>query len=762
MKKTIRIGLIILSITVSLFVLTAILIPLVFEPNNYRDAIAHQVKQKTGRTLTLGNIELSLFPWIGVQLSDMTLSNAPGFLPVKTAILKKLKLHFKLLPLLKGEIHVGEITLDGLTVSLARNKKGETNWQDIQNILNQGTSAISNQNKVKNSLPAEPNVTLKRSDDNFTLPDFTIENIHLNNSQVSWNDAIKKVTYQINQLELNLGLFQSQKFAPLDASFHFTSDQPEASGTIQLSSTIDINPLTQVIRLRETKLREIIQSKTIPGGSLDIKSKAKAINLFIEKQLLEVNELETRAYNTQINSTARITSLFNNPAYQASIEIPAFSPRKLLQSLKLAIPASSDPKVLTHFDFKGEVTGNTQALKLKPLNLKLDSTHMTGEIQVQFKKRPLITFNLNTDQLNLDRYLPANKKSTKKVSAYSAASPKKTSIKQASIPYHLQPNTTAPHPSPYMRVSLTKPDAVTRNKAFRYKKPSHALAALTQFDLNGILLIKKLTVNQLQLQQVRMPVKNRNGVMRLNPLTANLYQGISRSDITINSNKDQPEFKLNQQLSNVQLAPLLKDLLGEAKASGKANISARLSSKGLTAASMTSGLNGTAQFNLVDGEVKGIDIPKMKRQLESTLKQQAVPEPSEEATAFSDANGTAVIRNGIITNNDLRATLSHARIGGKGVVSLPANSIDYTLLVKFTSEASAQSGTPYDQMDKAPLPVHIRGALNDPSIKADYQALLNDLATRELRKHESRIKKQLEDEVNKKITNELEKLFNKK
>lgn len=762
MKKPVRISLIVLSSLLGLFILLALLLSFMFDPNNYRDTITHQVEQKTGRILTLGNIELSFFPWFGVHISDIELSNATGFSPPQTASLKTLKLHVKVLPLLKGKIQVGEITLDHLTVSLARNKMGMTNWDDLLHNLQQDVPPKPIDTMARESHPVE-----KKSNDiqeetstantNLALPLFTIENISVNNAEFDWIDAKKNLKYEIKKLNLNLGALQTQKFAPLDASFKFTSNQPKANGSIQLTSTIDVNPISQIIRLRDMTLRETIQSKLIPGGVLDIKTQAKAINLLIKKEILEITELESRTYNTQINTTTRITSLFTNPTYEASVKLTEFSPRKLAQLLKIQLPASNDPKVFDSFMLNTQIKGDTHTLKLKPVKLKFDSTSVVGDIQIQFNRKPLITFNLAADQLDVDRYLPPTKKH----------SGKKQSKKISTTPTPFQNRVSTQksnkiNTSPYIQTSLTRPKPATQNKPIQFKSPTHALAGLTKFNLDGMLRFEKLKVNKLRLQKVSTPVKNKNGIMELSPLKTNLYQGTSRSHIIVIANRAQPQFKLKQQLTHVQLAPLLKDLLGEAKASGKTNITANLTTKGLSEASIKSNLNGNATFNLVDGEVKGINIPEMKRKIETALKQQAAPQETKETTAFSDVNGSAVITNGIISNKDLRATLSHARIGGMGQVSLPANTINYTLLVKFTSEATAQSGTPYDQMDKAPLPIHIRGPLNDPSIKPDYDALLSDLATRELRKHETRLKKQLEDEVNKKITNELEKLFNKK
>jgi len=64
---------------VALFTVAAIAIFLFFDPNDYRDRIAEEVRRKTGRDLVIeGDLELSFFPWFAINIGKTSLSNAPG------------------------------------------------------------------------------------------------------------------------------------------------------------------------------------------------------------------------------------------------------------------------------------------------------------------------------------------------------------------------------------------------------------------------------------------------------------------------------------------------------------------------------------------------------------------------------------------------------------------------------------------------------------------------------------------------------------
>ena len=69
----------IVAVLVILVIGAVIAVPLVIEPRDVADELAARVKQQTGRDLVIaGEPQLSLFPWLGVDVSDLTLSQPAG------------------------------------------------------------------------------------------------------------------------------------------------------------------------------------------------------------------------------------------------------------------------------------------------------------------------------------------------------------------------------------------------------------------------------------------------------------------------------------------------------------------------------------------------------------------------------------------------------------------------------------------------------------------------------------------------------------
>ncbi len=54
-------------------VIAAMVLPMVIDPNDYREQIQKAVKDKTGRELDInGDLSFSVLPWVGVGINDVS------------------------------------------------------------------------------------------------------------------------------------------------------------------------------------------------------------------------------------------------------------------------------------------------------------------------------------------------------------------------------------------------------------------------------------------------------------------------------------------------------------------------------------------------------------------------------------------------------------------------------------------------------------------------------------------------------------------
>ena len=131
MKPFLKISVWIVGLILVLILAAAIILPLLVDPNDYRDEIAAAAQKQTGRELKLeGDLSLSVIPWLGVEIGRASLSNAPGMGDEALVAFEGASVGVKLMPLLGRRLVVSQITLDGARFNLYQGPNGN-NWDDL-------------------------------------------------------------------------------------------------------------------------------------------------------------------------------------------------------------------------------------------------------------------------------------------------------------------------------------------------------------------------------------------------------------------------------------------------------------------------------------------------------------------------------------------------------------------------------------------------------------------------------------------------------
>ena len=106
---------------------------LTFDPDDYRGRVAALVRETTGRELAIdGDVTVTLFPQLAVEVGAVRLAEREGFGPPPFASVSRADADIRLLPLLfRRDVEVGRFHLEGLAVELRRAADGTTNWGDL-------------------------------------------------------------------------------------------------------------------------------------------------------------------------------------------------------------------------------------------------------------------------------------------------------------------------------------------------------------------------------------------------------------------------------------------------------------------------------------------------------------------------------------------------------------------------------------------------------------------------------------------------------
>ena len=201
---------------------------------------------------------------------------------------------------------------------------------------------------------------------------------------------------------------------------------------------------------------------------------------------------------------------------------------------------------------------------------------------------PAITFALTLDQIDLDRYLPPPDSKQDAAGNGSGKSRAGSGCQR------------------YRETTCTGRET--------------AAGTLRRLNLNGDVRIARLKAFNLRSRDVQVQIRAKDGLLEISPLAAQLYDGAIKLDMKLDARKDTPRFSVKESLSGVQAGPLLKDLTGDDKLLGTADVKASLDGAGNNADEIINTLNGTAEFSFTDGAVKGVNIAALIRKAQSTLK----------------------------------------------------------------------------------------------------------------------------------------------
>lgn len=364
MKKLFKLLGFLVSAVFVLLIVLVVALTIFIDPNDYKDELTVLVKEQTGRELTIeGDLELSFFPWIGVEIGKVQLANAPGFGDAPFARVEQAGVKIELLPVLRNQLVADTIILDGVQLNLVVQPNGHNNWEDLVDAA---------EKKPAEKSKATKDIT-ETAEKGLVVAALNINGIKITNAQFVLDDQKTKSYLAIENLKLQTGQITMGQPVELEVSFDFLSSKSKDS--------------------KSAKPRHIGLS-----GELAVD---------MDKQTLRVSGLELEAGELQLQGDVNGTSILeDNRKFAGKIKISEFVPRDLMQDFGIQSPETQDPTVLGKASLEASFALTSDSVKLSGLKIKLDDTSLQGQIAVSHFKDPMVKFSLDVDNIDVDRYLP--------------------------------------------------------------------------------------------------------------------------------------------------------------------------------------------------------------------------------------------------------------------------------------------------------------------------------------------------------------------
>jgi AsmA protein len=429
------------------------------------------------------------------------------------------------------------------------------------------------------------------------------------------------------------------------------------------------------------QIKTTFAGKQIPNSPVDMTLGANT-RANMDKQTLVIENLSLQGLGLNVKSNINATQILDKPAFNGNLSVAEFNLRQLAQQLNQELPETADKNVFNKVALTTGISGSSDSLALTDLSLLLDESRMKGNLSVAKFTQPDIQFAIGIDAINADRYLPPSaegKPVTPETTAAGAAS---------ELP----------------------------------------LDTLRSLRVNGELTVGQLVLSNAKMTDIQLAIKARDGDIRLDPVSAALYQGKYEGTVVMDARGKVPNVVINTRLTGVNLDPLLKDYMQqpESPLAGIADISFdQLTASGSDADQIRKSLAGKGKFNVTDGILRGVDVNKTLEQVEIMIESKSFGNVNTEGeTPFRQLSGTLDIEQGVVKNKDMLMTATGFNLTGKGTIAnLNNETIQYDMKVK-VDETSATRGEKRYNIGGYEIPVNCRGKLNKPDCKPD----LGDIA----------------------------------
>ena len=389
MSRALKILGILLVTLVAVAIFAAIVFMLVFDPNDYKDKIAEGVKEATGRGLAIeGDLHLSLFPWLAIEMGKTELGNAPGFDDTPFASFESARLSVRVMPLLlRREIVVGTAALDSLRVNLQVRKDGTGNWEDL--------------GQAGDTRPEVPEPPETQAEGRSATID--VASVAVTDAALTYSDAGTGDRYELTDMNLVSGRIAAGEAVPLDGGLAFKLEPAGLSGRVDIDLVVDFDAQAATIAISDLDVDGRVDG--VAEVPATIRFRAPAIRVQTEAQTADVGEARLQLMSVDLKADVEPFSYAGDPQPAATISIAAFSPRTLMQELAIEVPPTADPDVLDKLivDAKAKVGAN--AIALSDLRLVLDDTTFTGRLSVPKSADGTFELDLAGDRIDIARYM---------------------------------------------------------------------------------------------------------------------------------------------------------------------------------------------------------------------------------------------------------------------------------------------------------------------------------------------------------------------
>ncbi|MBT8071647.1 MAG: AsmA family protein [Gammaproteobacteria bacterium] len=385
MNKFLKWLLAVVGVVVVLVVIAAVVLPMVIDPNDYKQEISTAVLDETGRELTIGgDIQWTVFPSIGLQLTDVSLGNRSGFGDQPMLDIGEAGMSVKLMPLFQRKMEIGEVKLSDVLINLRRNANGQSNWEDLT--------------------AARPETEPAPSDSGRGAGSFTVSGIQISNANVIFDDAGEKT--ELKEFGLQASNIELGRPFDLQGGFSVNLQAQQLAGDVTFGGRVQSEANGDRYGIEGL---EISFDGTSGSGAealaLNMDTRANA-NIDLASDTATLADFVLQLHDLSVSGGLDVTSISGSPEFAGRLTLAEFNPKSLLKALGMEVPVTANDAALTQLQADMSFAGSMNSTNMRDLIVKFDQSTFNGNLKIDGFDTPKLAFDFEVDRLNVDDYLP--------------------------------------------------------------------------------------------------------------------------------------------------------------------------------------------------------------------------------------------------------------------------------------------------------------------------------------------------------------------
>ncbi|MEX5664850.1 AsmA family protein [Pseudomonas neuropathica] len=635
-----------------------------FDPNDYKDEIRQIARDKAHIELTLnGDIGWSLFPWLGLELHEASVATLVK--PAEPfADLQMLGLSVRVLPLLRREVQMSDVRVEGLNLRLNRDKDGHGNWEDIGKVP--APAGATPPAATPGQPASETTAAVEKPPQPIRLD---IDSLTVNNARVEYNDEKTGKQFSAESIQLSTGPVHDSTNIPVKATAFLGTNQPVLRVRTELTGELRIERALQRYKFEDLKLSGELAGDPLQGKTMTFAAQGQ---LLLDKaaNVAEWTGIKISANQLRALGELKANDLDKTPQITGGISIAQFDLAKFVDSVGQKLPAMAEGS-LSKVELVSRVAATPTSIAFDNINLKLDDSSFSGRIAVEDFAKQSLRAILKADTFNADRYLPP--KSEKAANA--------TQTRQAEV---------ASTEADAMAGAGSTPLPDKPSKTAWSTERLLPVERLAKLDVDADLTFGQLTLDKLPIQNAALKATGQGGLLTLTNLSGELYNGGFAANGTLDVRPSAPLLNLQTRLNRVPVEKILESQGKNPPVKGLVTLTSNVTGSGNSQQALIDTLNGNAGFVINNGVLLNANLEQQLCKGIATLNRKTLSgEPRGKDTPFQELKGNLTFRNGIASNPDLKVRIPGMTVNGDGDIDLRVLGMDYRVGIIVEGDTSA-------------------------------------------------------------------------